>query len=617
MNRILYFVLFGITGCLCACRPTPTQTMLQALEAEQLLNSRPDSLATLLEEKINPTLLCDSDRAYYWLLLTQAHERTGRALVNDSMIHFSAQYYKEKQSPRWPMACMMAADQVNYSGEKKQEQIQRYCEAVEAAKIVGDSTSWRTACTTLAKLYWRYREPEKGVETARKVLANSTSDDQRITSWFQMGLAYTKLNGDSAYYCMNQSMQLARETKNGSEFHITRNLAEYLTSINKNREALQLLDELEQRLPDCNHESLSFSRLLALLSLGEVDAAKPYLELMEQVAAKYATSNDAVTLQYTTRVFRLIYNAQRKVPLNFTHYGQYNDSIENARWAAHAIEKEQYLAQNKLIRDKQELQTEKQQLHQVYMAIVLVIVILLAVLIFIYQRKLLLKERSIQAAREQMRSHIIRLRENESIISRNEEQIQHISAQLEERSALNEQLSGQQAEITEISRYNNELQQENNQLQQEINQYARALIQKDKSTEMYEQLIERCDLLAEREKQLSAKLTDLIDILKNLKSGVYSHLSDVDWPQVYSSLNQIFNNYTQRLQRDFPLLTEEDIQCCCLIKLRMTTSAIANIYSITPASATKRKQRIRERINQSKEQPLDKNLSIDIFLWEY
>lgn len=49
----------------------------------------------------------------------------------------------------------------------------------------------------------------------------------------------------------------------------------------------------------------------------------------------------------------------------------------------------------------------------------------------------------------------------------------------------------------------------------------------------------------------------------------------------------------------------------------MTTSAIANIYSITPASATKRKQRIRERINQAKEKPLDKNQSIDIYLWEY
>lgn len=617
MKRIIYLLLIGIAGCLAACRPDSPQPMPEASEAERLLNSRPDSLAAILEDKINPTLLCDSDRAYYWLLLTQAHVRCGRALVNDSMIHFSAQYYKEKQSPRWPMACMMAADQVNYSEQKKQEQIQGYREAVEAAKIIGDSTSWRTASTTLAKLYWRYREPEKGVETARQVLAHSTSDDQRITSWFQMGLAYTKLNGDSAYYCMNQSMQLARETKSQSEFHITRNLAEYLASINKNREALQLLDELEQRLPDCNHESLSFSRLLALLSLGEVDAAKPYLELMEQVAAACATSNDAVPIQYTIRVFRLIYNAEKGIPLNFTHYGQYNDSIENARWAAHAIEKEQYLAQNKLIRDKQELQNEKQQLHQMYMAVVLIIVILLAVLIVIYQRKLLLKERSIQATREQMHSHIIRLRENESIISKNEEQIKHISAQLQQSSELNEQLSGQQAEISEITRYNNDLQQENKALQQEISQYARALIQKDKSTEMYEQLIERCDQLAEREKQLSTKLTDLIDILKNLKTGAYTHLSDVDWPQVYSSLNQIFNNYTYRLQRNYPLLTEEDIQCCCLIKLRMTTSAIANIYSITPASATKRKQRIRERINQSKEKPLDKNQSIDIYLWEY
>lgn len=617
MKRLIYFLLIGIAGCLYACRLTPPVPMPEAAEAERLLNSRPDSLAAILEENINPTLLCDSDQAYYWLLLTQAHVRCGRALVNDSMIHFSVQYYKEKQSSRWPMACMMAADQVNYSGQNKKEQIQGYRNAAEAAKMVGDSSSWRTACTTLTRLYWRNREPRKGVETVRQVLLHSASDDERMASWFQMGLAYSKLNDDSAFYCMNQAMQIARATKSKSECHITRNFADYLTSINKNREALHLIDELEQRMPGCSLEALTFTRLFSLLNLGEADKAKPYLELMEKTAAACATSNDAVSLQYTIRVLRLIYNAEKGNHLNFAHYGQYNDSIENARWATHAIEKEQFLAQNKLTRDKQELQTEKQQLHQVYMAIVLIIVILLAVLIFIYQRKLLLKERSIQAAREQMRSHIIRLRENESIISKNEEQIQHISAQLKQSSGLQEQLHGQQSEIAEITRYNTSLQQENKELQQEIGQYARALIQKDKSTEVYEQLIERCDLLSEREKQLSSKLTDLIDILKNLKSGTYSHLADVDWPQVYSSLNQIFDNYTQRLQQNYPLLTEEDIQCCCLIKLRMTTSAIANIYSITPASATKRKQRIRERINQSKEKPLDKNQSLDTYLWEY
>lgn len=621
MNRIIYVLLIAVAGCLYACHTTPTQPMPTVAEAEQLLNTRADSLAGILEEKINPTLLCDSDRAYYWLLLTQAHAWSGRSLINDTMIRFSVQYYKEQKSPHWPMACMLAADQLNYAQLKKQEQLQGYREAVEAARILGDSVNWRTAMSTLAKLYWRYREFRNAIETARQVLESAPSDEDKVVSWFQMGLNYSSLNSDSAYYCMRQSMLLAQKLKSSKEFHTTRNFADYLTSVNRNSEALQVVEELEQRALPANrdnmYDALLFTRLYALLSLGKPNEAKPYLERLEKVAAKYSTSNDAVPLQYTTRLLRLIYNAKIGAPLNFTSHGQFNDSVENVRWSIHAIEKEQAYAQNKLISDKQALQIEKQQLHQVYMGIVIAILILIAVLIFFYQRKLLLKERSIQTAREQMRSHIIRLRENESIISKNEEQIQHISAQLEQSSALQEQLDGQQSEISEITRYNNSLQQENKELQQEISQYARALIQKDKSTEVYEQLIERCDLLAEREKQLSSKLTDLIDILKNLKTGAYTHLTDVDWPQVYSSLNQIFNNYTQRLQHDFPLLTEEDIQCCCLIKLRMTTSAIANIYSITPASATKRKQRIRERINQSKEKPLDKNQSIDIYLWEY
>lgn len=617
MNRIIYFLLVALVGSLSACRSDLTSPMPKAVEAEQLLKSHPDSLVLLLEEKINPTLLCDSDRAYYWYLLTQAHRKSNRGLVNDSMIRFSVQYYKEKQSPRLPMAYMLAAEQTNFSREKKEEQIRGYLAAALAAESMGDSANWANATVKLAALYWRNREFRNSIQMAQQLLARSLSVEYKISAWFQLGLSYSNLNNDSATYCINRSMQIAKETKNSFEPHITRNFADYLVCTNKNKEALHLLDEFEQQHPDYDQDFTVMSRLNASLNLGDLDAAKPYLERLEQIAADEATSTDAIPLQYTTRLFRLIYNAKRGIPLDLRAYGQFNDSLHTTRWLNQSIEKEHIFARNKLIHDKQNLQIENQHLHQMYLSMVIVILIIVALLIFGYQHKLLLKERSIQNAREQMRLHIIRLRENESIISKNEEQIQHISAQLQQSSVLNEQLSGQQTELAEITSYNANLQQENKELQQEISQYARELIQKDQSAEAYERLIERCDLLAEREKQLSTKLTDLIDVLKDLKTGTYAHLSDVDWPQVYSSLNQIFNNYTQRLQCDFPLLTEEDIQCCCLIKLRMTTAAIASIYSITPASATKRKQRIRERINQSKEKPLDKNQSIDFYLWEY
>lgn len=510
MKRIVYLLLIGVAGCLFACRPTPTVPMPEAAEAERLLNSHPDSLLELLEGKINLPLLCDSDRAYYGLLLTQAHIRSGRSLVNDSMIHFSVQYYKEQRSSRWPMACMMAADQVNFSGQKSQEQIQGYLEAIEASQCVGDSAGGLTAYATLAKLYWRSREYEKGTSIAQQLLVRSPSGQDSIIGWYQLASSYLNQDSDSSIYCMEQALQLAKRTKSQSEFHVARNLADLLSCRNRNKEALQLIDEIEQRNPSCNRDFLGMSRMYALLNLGDLKTAKPYLERLEQLAAECIKSNDAIPLQFTTRLYRLVYDAKAGTPLDFSRHGQYNDSIEGARWLTQAIEKEQVFAKNKLIRDKQELLIEKQQLHQQYMGIVMAILVLATVLIFTYQRKLLLKERSIQDAREQMRAHIIRLRENESIISKNEEQIQHISAQLQQSSDLQEQLSGQQSEIAEITRYNNSLQQENKELQQEIGQYARALIQKDQSTAVYEQLIVRCDLLAEREKPIGYRLATSI-----------------------------------------------------------------------------------------------------------
>lgn len=612
-----YLILTCAISCLFACRPSLHQAMPDTTTAERLLNSNPDSLAHLLEEQINPSLLCDSDKAYYWLLLTQAHKRTWRSLVNDSMIHFSVQYYKEKQSPRWITACMMAAEQSNYSGHQINKQIEGYLETIKASEALSDSTLWNALHEVLTSLYVRDKEAAKGVQTIQKIIPRLSSDNDKISAWFMLGITYSTTNSDSAVYYLQQAVRLARETKSSGEYHVTRNLADYLISINKNQEALRLLDELEQRQPSCDRTPLHICRVSALLNQRNTDAARPYLDSLEQQCAIHEKSDAFVTSRYAIMLAHLIYDVQKGKPINFARLGQFNDSISGERRLSIIVEKEQTFAKNKLMKDKMKLQIEKEELQQTYMAVLIGVFVIIAALIFTYQRRLLLKERSMQEIREQIRSHLIRLRENESIISKNEEQIRNITGQLQQNSDLQEQVSFQQSEIAEITHANTELQQQNNELQQEINQYAHALIQKDKSTEIYEQLMERCARLAEREKQLSAQLTDLVDVLKELKTGTYTHLSDVNWLQVYSSLNQIFDNYTQRLQNDYPALTEEDIQCCCLIKLRMTTSAIAGIYSISPASATKRKQRIRERINQSKKEPLDKNQSIDVYLWEY
>ena len=178
---------------------------------------------------------------------------------------------------------------------------------------------------------------------------------------------------------------------------------------------------------------------------------------------------------------------------------------------------------------------------------------------------------------------------------------------------MNDQLS----EIERIRQENELLNREKKQLQQEMARYAQNIPEKNVEMDSYERMVIQNQALTTSTKQLSLQVILQYKDLERLYKGEVRNLSDIDWPAVYKLIDKIFNNYTRRLRASFPLLTEEDIQCCCLIKLQLSTSAIARLYSIAPSSVTKRKQRIKERINQGKNELIGKDQPADVYLWGF
>lgn len=91
----------------------------------------------------------------------------------------------------------------------------------------------------------------------------------------------------------------------------------------------------------------------------------------------------------------------------------------------------------------------------------------------------------------------------------------------------------------------------------------------------------------------------------------------VDWTLLYESMDILHNSFYSRLKKEFPSLNEMDLQVCCLIKIGLATSQIAEVICITGPSVTKKKYRIRERMNQCKEESSDANITLDVFLINY
>ena len=102
-------------------------------------------------------------------------------------------------------------------------------------------------------------------------------------------------------------------------------------------------------------------------------------------------------------------------------------------------------------------------------------------------------------------------------------------------------------------------------------------------------------------------------VLKELRLSPKYIKTQGEWEEIIESVNVLYDNYTIRLNQRYQSLTESDIQICILIKLHLNNSTIATLIGISPASVTKRKQRLKERMGLD----LGENGSLDMYLYDY
>lgn len=87
-------------------------------------------------------------------------------------------------------------------------------------------------------------------------------------------------------------------------------------------------------------------------------------------------------------------------------------------------------------------------------------------------------------------------------------------------------------------------------------------------------------------------------------------VTDAEWTEVISVINDAFDNFVVRLQQAYPLLGKKEIGFCCLVKINVNIQDLSDIYCVSKAAITKRKYRIKtEKLGIT-----DENVSLDSFL---
>ena len=67
-----------------------------------------------------------------------------------------------------------------------------------------------------------------------------------------------------------------------------------------------------------------------------------------------------------------------------------------------------------------------------------------------------------------------------------------------------------------------------------------------------------------------------------------------NWAELEQMLNEVDNDRIARIRELYPQFTDEDIQLCMLVRLRMSNPAISNIYGISPNAVQHRKLKLKK-----------------------
>ena len=218
---------------------------------------------------------------------------------------------------------------------------------------------------------------------------------------------------------------------------------------------------------------------------------------------------------------------------------------------------------------------------------------------------------AIHRKEEEIAQLAISLHQKELEVDKNESYIEELQQQFDESSKKEDFYIEQLEALESLKEENKKLCSEKMNLQKKIASY---------SVEEYELsniklLSDRLYRLEKRENELCTLLLEHIPLLNKLHSNP-TYLKDKELKDIIRITDDIFQDFAHRLLSDVPLLNENELILCCLIKLRFSIPEISLFLNIASTSVSRRKLRVKNKI-YSVIPNMKAEKSFDIWLWQY
>ncbi|WP_423128661.1 tetratricopeptide repeat protein [Gaoshiqia sp. Z1-71] len=586
-------------------------------QAEAVMWEHPDSALTLLKTMEKPSSSDELNYATWCLLMTQARDKNYIKHSSDSLIAMSVNYFERHSDELRKAMTYFYAGQVYKDLNQPETAINYYLKAKEMCETTDNHRLTSLICSNLGMLY-AYRRTLK--DDAKRELRDAynyavmSRDSSRISSSLcSLGRIYGVFGQwDSVIYFYTGAMKIAEQVNDLRS--LSNAQSEIAHAYIQSGIPEQAIGPLSKSIDIKTKEGRS-GLTQSYLSLGKVYKSLNKVDSSIVYLNKALITDNLYTIRDAYWYLYHLHKEQRQYQEAIGYnelYREYADSIMQLAHSKEIKEIQEKYAHEKLVNENNLLKIRNGNLMRTYLGILIMGLMITACLVFVYQRKLLNKERLLQKIKDELNINLAKLRENEAAMKENEEMIKKMSMPVNRNTGPENHSDG----IENLRQKNYALLYQNEILGKKVQAYTDILQEKELKLDSYGKLQKQNEALARREQFLMGQLEKHIEILGELRHADKVIRLD-EWPAIIKIINRLNNNFTLRLKQQMPFLSESDVQCCCLIKLHLTTTMIANLTAVSPASVTKRKQRIRNRISRQTNHPLEKTKSLDDFMLKF
>ncbi len=582
LTLLLFATLFS---CMRQEKPLPAELS----RAESVMWEHPDSALSILRSMPQSSLSSGKNYATWALLLAQARDKVyGKRLPDslnipssDELVQDAMDYFEKEDDLKRMAQAYYYKGQLLEDQKKLTEAIPLFLKSKDIMTRLDEPLFTYLICQSLGNTYRYqdlYEESLVQLKDAYQYALRSGNGERISYALSELGRTYVHINEmDSALFYFGKSLENAKRLGNleleamamGELGFVYGKLRLYENALQYIRKEVDIKQEISCRELPQAYYGLGY----VFFDAGQLDSSKVYfLKSLEtdnlytiKGAYDFLSKIEEEQNKYTDAIY---YNKQYRI---------YSDSIYVLTHAYDLAELQARYDHERLLNIANSLQMEKLQI----LKIALLLIICLLIIILFYQIYIFKKERLLVSIKEKINVYEEKIKENELLIEKNNARI--------------DSLTLEQSKVVELNKINEDLKKQNRLLHEQIEKGKQSL------------------------SSYFVKLGDQVPYfyrLKRIRSCPH-FLKEEDWSVIRIWVNLQYNQYADRLEKDFPEFTELDMQYCWLIKMGFTTSEIATCMAINSASSTKQKQRIKQRIKKSALVSQKDDFSLDQFIKEY